>query len=193
VSGIANKGICRFVLIPVHLRERLAEWEEFAQGAGVEAGVADLPAGGELDFAAEGRVGEGGGQAGLGVHVGFECEGAASTSAGRGHLFDLGEFDFAAGMEALHVGLAGALERFAVFVPDNDRLGEESVGDGVLRLARSEYGPRLTLGSLGAAGAGAIGAGRGAAFFGRHDTLGGRWGPRQAGGPGTGKSLLNLL
>ena len=87
----------------------------------MEAGVADLAASGEFEFAEGGRVGEGGGQtasrgeagagvAGLGVKVAFDGEGATSTPAGGGHLLDEGEFVFAGGSEAADVGLSDLLK-----------------------------------------------------------------------------------
>lgn len=118
---------------------------------------------------------------GFGEEGGFEGDSAGSAPTGGGSLLDLSELGLTLRMEALHVRLAGALEGFAVLVPDDDGLGEESVGDGVLRRACS------ALGSFGAARAGAVGARRGNAFFGRHDGLVGRLGPRQAGGPKTGE------
>jgi hypothetical protein len=131
----------------------LAEDDEVADEAGVEAMEAGLVAlenghlgtGGELaEGAGEAVEFVGSGRAGVHFvvhHIHLDGEGAAGAPVGGDHFLDEAAFDLVDGLEAVVVGLEHGLVGFLVFVAQDDDVGLESVFGGVLG------GTGLTFGS----------------------------------------------
>ncbi len=87
------------------------------------------------------------------VEFGFDGYQPVEAPAGGGQGLDEAGFDGVGGLEAVHVGVAEALEGSAILVGEDDYLGVESVLDGV------GGGAGFALWGYGSFGFGSVGAG----------------------------------
>ena len=98
--------------------------------------------------------------------VALDGHGAALAPVGGNHFLDEAQFDIVEGAEAGDVHLEEGLEELAIFGLQDHAAGEQAVADSVLGRAG------LACWSFGAAGAGAVGAGREDPLFRNHRMTG---------------------